>query len=74
MDMKKSNSCNMILETNSKKFFPDSKDSNNNLSLSYNFKIIIFFKNHYRNIWNSRGKRLAEIFRLLSDDDNKDLK
>jgi hypothetical protein len=74
MDMKKSNSCNVILETNSKKFLPDSKDSINNRSLSYNFKIIIFFKNHYRNIWNSRGKRLAEIFRLLSDDDNKDLK
>ena len=69
MDMKKSNSCNVILETNSKTFLPDSKDSNNNLSLSYNFKIIIFFKNHYRNIWNSWGNRLAEIFRLLSDDD-----
>jgi hypothetical protein len=75
MDMKKSNSCNVILETNSKKFLPDSKDNNNNnLSLSYNLKIIIFFKNHYRNIWNSWGNRLAEIFRLLSDDDDKDLK
>ena len=74
MDMKKSNSCNVILETNSKKFLPDSKDSNNNLSLSYNFKIIIFFKNHYRNIWNSWTTRLAEIFRLLSDDYDKDLK
>jgi hypothetical protein len=59
----------MILETNSKKFLPDSKDSNNNLNLSNNFKIIIFFKNHYRNIWNSWAKRLAEIFLLLSDDD-----
>ena len=74
MDMKKSNSCNMILETNSKKFLPDSKDSNNNLSLSYNFKIIIFFKNHYRNIWNSWTNRLAEIFRLLSDDYDTDRK
>jgi len=74
MDMKKSNSCNVILETNSKRFLPDSKDDNNNLSLSYNLKIIIFFKNHYGNIWNSWGKRLAEIFRLLSDDDDKDLK
>ena len=69
MDMKKSNSCNVILETNSKKFLPGSKDSNNNFILSYNFKIIIFFKNHYRNIWNSWTNRLAEIFRLLSDDD-----
>ena len=66
--MKKSNSCNVILETNSKKFLPDSKDSNNNLSPSYNFKIIIFFKNHYRNIWNSWANRLAEIFLLLSND------
>jgi hypothetical protein len=69
MDMKKSNSCNMILETNSKKFLPDSKDSNNNLSLSYNFKIIIFFKNVSRNIWNSCANRLTEIFRLLSNND-----
>jgi hypothetical protein len=69
MDMKKSNSCNVILETNSKKFLLDSKDSNNNLSLSY-FKIIIFFKNVYSNIWNSWPNRLAEIFRLLSDDDD----
>jgi hypothetical protein len=68
--MKKSNSCNVILETNSKKFLLDSKDSNNNLSLSYNLKIIIFFKNIYRNIWNSWSNRLAEIFRLLSDDDD----
>ena len=74
MDMKKSNSCNVILETNSKRFLPDSKDNHNNLSLSYNLEIIIFFKNHYRNIWNSWGKRLAEIFRLLSDDDDKDRK
>jgi hypothetical protein len=70
MDMKKSNFCNVILETNSKKFLLDSKDSNNNLSLSYNLKIIIFFKNVYRNIWNSWSNRLAEIFRLLSDDDD----
>jgi hypothetical protein len=70
MDMKKSNFCNVILETNSKKFLLDSKDSNNNLSLSYNLKIIIFFKNVYRNIWNSWANRLAEIFRLLSDDDD----
>jgi hypothetical protein len=74
MDMKKSNSCNLILETNSKKFLPDSKDSNNNLSLSYNLKIIIFFKNVYRNIWNSWPHRLVEIFLLLSDDDDKDRK
>jgi hypothetical protein len=38
MDMKKSNSCNVILETNSKEFLLDSKDSNNNLSLSYILK------------------------------------
>jgi hypothetical protein len=69
MDMKKSNSCNVILETNSKKFLAESKDNNNNnLSLNYNFKIIIFFKNGYRNIWNSWANRLTEIFRLLSDD------
>jgi hypothetical protein len=68
MDMKKSNSCNVILETNSKKFLAESKDNNNNLSLNYNFKIIIFFKNVYRNIWNSWANRLTEIFRLLSDD------
>lgn len=74
MDMKKSNSCNVILETNSKKFLLDSKDSNNNLSLSYNLKIIIFFKNVYRNIWNSWPNRLAEIFLLLSDDDDEDRK
>jgi hypothetical protein len=72
--MKKSNSCNVILETNSKKFLLDSKDSNNNLSLSYNLKIIIFFKNVYRNIWNSWPNRLAEIFLLLSDDDDEDRK
>jgi hypothetical protein len=74
MDMKKSNLCNVILETNSKKFLLDSKDSNNNLSLSYNLKIIIFFKNVYRNIWNSWSNRLAEIFLLLSNDDDKDRK
>ena len=44
MDMKKSNSCNVILETNSKKFLLDSKDSNNNLSLSYILKSLYSLK------------------------------
>ena len=44
MDMKKSNSCNVILETNSKKFLEESKDSNNTLNLSNNFKIIYSLK------------------------------
>jgi hypothetical protein len=44
MDMKKSNSCNVILETNSKKFLLDSKDSNNNLSLSYILKSLYYLK------------------------------
>ena len=44
MDMKKSNSCNVILETNSKEFLLDSKDSNNNLSLSYILKLLYSLK------------------------------
>ncbi|MDW3605430.1 MAG: hypothetical protein QOK67_10350, partial [Nitrososphaeraceae archaeon] len=44
MDMKKSNSCNVILETNSKKFLLDSKDSNNNLSLIYILKSLYSLK------------------------------
>ena len=34
-------------------------------------EIIKLLKNHYKNIWNSWANRLAEIFLLLSDDDDR---
>jgi hypothetical protein len=39
--------------------------------IQYVPEIIKLLKNHYKNIWNSWANRLAEIFLLLSDDDDR---
>ena len=55
----------MIVENRDGKFLRYSMNDN----VNYVPEIIKLLKNHYKNIWNSWANRLAEIFLLLSDDD-----
>ena len=55
----------MIVENRDGKFLRYSMNDD----VNYVPEIIKLLKNHYRNIWNSWANRLAEIFLLLSDDD-----
>lgn len=57
----------MIVEKRDRKFIRYSMNDD----LNYVPEIIKLLKNHYRSIWNNWANRLAEIFLLLSDDEER---
>src|SRR5215212_3827002 len=61
-------SYHMIVENRDGKFIRYSMYDDD---INYIPAIIKLLKNHYSNIWNSWANRLAEIFLLLSDDEDR---
>jgi DNA-binding transcriptional ArsR family regulator len=57
----------MIVEKRDRKFIRYSMND----EVNYVPEIIKLLKNHYRSIWNNWANRLAEIFLLLSDDEER---
>ena len=60
-------SYNMIVEKRDGKFIQYTMNGDFN----YVPEIIKLLKNHYSNIWNNWSNRLAELFLLLSDDEDR---
>ena len=57
----------MIVEKRDRKFIRYSMNDD----LNYVPEIIKLLKNHYKSIWNNLANRLAEIFLLLSNDEER---
>lgn len=65
--LKQLTSYGIIVEKRDRKFIRYSMND----EVNYVPEIIKLLKNHYRSIWNNWANRLAEIFLLLSDDEER---